>query len=443
MSGERQRVVIIGAGFGGLATAEALVHADVDVTIVDRHNFHTFQPLLYQVATAGLNAADVAYPVRGIFQRQANVDFLQGTVRDADWETRTLVVDEPEGTTVDIAFDQLVVAAGAQATYFGIPGAEEHGFPLYSLVDAIALRNHILERFEAAAAKPELIDDGALTFVVVGGGPTGVEVAGALAELFSSVLRKDFRHLDVSRARVVLVEMASALLGPFSDRSQRHARDQLEARGVEVRTDELVSAVDPACVTLQSGEVLATQTLVWAAGVQANPLASVLGVETARAGRIVVGADLRIPGRPDAFAIGDVAAIPDRKHGGVLPQLAPVAIQSGRHVAKEIVRLQHGEPGRPFRYLDKGTMATIGRRAAVAELPLHVKLKGTPAWLAWLGLHLVLLMGFRNRLSVFLNWAWGYLTWDRGPRLIIRPVQRGVRLGARGATPPGAPTTPR
>jgi NADH dehydrogenase len=404
-------VVIVGAGFGGLAAAKELAKEPVRVTIVDRHNYHTFQPLLYQVATAGLNAADVAYAVRGIFQRQSNVSFRQATVTGVDWDTNRLQLDH--GT---LQFDHLIVAAGATAAYFGIEGADEYGLPLYSLVDAIALRNHVLGRFEAADADPSLIDDGALSFVVVGGGPTGVEVAGALAELFAMVLRKDFRTLDVTKARIVLVEMADTLLQPFSLPSRRHAAERLADMGVEVRTGDAVTKVTPTRVLLKSGGELATHTLIWAAGVQANALTATLGVPTGRSGRIVVGADLRIDGHDNAFAIGDVAAIAD-SDGQLLPMLAPVAIQSGRHAAREIMQPRH----KAFRYRDKGTMATIGRRAAVAELPMRIRLSGTPAWLAWLGLHLVTLVGFRNRLSVFLNWAWNYLTWDRGPRLIIEP----------------------
>ena len=402
-------VVVIGAGFGGLATVKELAGAPVHVTIVDRHNFHTFQPLLYQVATAGLNAADVAYAVRGIFQRQRNVSFRQAEVTGVDWSRSALLLDDGE-----LHFDHLVVAAGATAAYFGIDGAAQHSFPLYVLEDAIRLRNHILERFEAADADPSLVADGALSFVVVGGGPTGVEVAGALSELFRMVLRKDFPRLDIDKVRIVLVEMADVLLQPFSPESQRHARDRLVDMGVDVRTGEAVTRVTPTRVELKSGEVLECHTLVWAAGVSANPLVTALGVPTGRAGRIVVGPDLRIQGRGNAYAIGDIATSLDRD-GEVLPMLAPVAMQGGRHVAREIRSGRH----RPFRYRDKGTMATIGRRAAVAELPLHVRLSGTPAWLAWLGLHLVTLVGFRNRLSVFLNWAWNYVTWDRGPRLII------------------------
>jgi NADH dehydrogenase len=414
VSALKPHVVIVGAGFGGLATAKALKHAPVQVTLVDRHNFHTFQPLLYQVATAGLNATDVAHAVRGIFHDQANVTFRQATVTGVDWDTRTVELDHGS-----LVFDRLVLAAGATASVFGIPGAEEHGLALYTLEDAVALRNHVLDRFEAADADPALVDDGALTFVIVGGGPTGVEVAGALSELFAMVLRKDFQTLDVSRARVVLVEMADVLLSPFAPVSQQNAATTLEHLGVELRLGEAVTSVTATRVALRSGEELAAHTLIWAAGVQANPLAQALGIETGRGGRISVGPDLRVPGHPDTFAIGDVAATDPP-----LPQLAPVAMQGGRHVAEEIVRSLHGGAPQPFRYRDKGTMATIGRRAAVAELPLGIKLKGTPAWLAWLGLHLVTLVGFRNRLSVFLNWAWNYVTWDRGPRIILRPNEK-------------------
>jgi NADH dehydrogenase len=416
------RVVIVGAGFGGLATTKALANAPVEITLVDRHNFHTFQPLLYQVATAGLNATDVAHAVRGIFHKQDNVEFRRATVTGVDWSAHTVELDH--GAEPSLAFDHIVVAAGASASFFGIPGAAEHGLALYTLGDAVALRNHVLERFEAADADPALLDDGVLTFAIVGGGPTGVEVAGALSELFAMVLRKDFRALDVSRASVVLIEMADTLLTPFAPISQRSAAETLAGMGVELRLGEAVTSVTATRVALRSGEELKAHTLIWAAGVQANPLAQALGVETGRGGRIVVGPDLRIAGHPEAFAIGDVAGSRSATGDELLPQLAPVAIQGGHHVAKEIVASLEGRPSKRFRYRDKGIMATIGRRAAVAELPLGVKLRGTPAWLAWLGLHLVTLVGFRNRLSVFLNWAWNYVTWDRGPRIILRPEER-------------------
>jgi NADH dehydrogenase len=409
------KVVVVGAGFGGIEVARHLRDVPVDVTLVDRNNFHTFQPLLYQVATAGLNAADVAHSVRGLFHGQRNVRFRQATVTGVDWDQRTVQLDGQ----ADLPFDHLVVAGGATVTHFGTPGAAEHGFPLYTLEDAVALRNHVVERFEAADTDRTELDRGGLTFTVVGGGPTGVETAGALAELFAMVFRKDYPGLDVSRARVILVEMQDHLLAPFSAPSRRHALETLQARGVEVRLGTKVASVSADEVVFADGEVLPCQTLVWAAGVQANPLAATLGLAQDRGGRIVVDPDLRIPGQPGGWAIGDIAATPDGR-GQLLPQLAPVAMQSGRHVARQIARLLEGRATEPFRYRDKGTMATIGRRAAVAELPGRIRLRGGPAWLAWLGLHLVFLVGKRNRLSVLLNWAWNYLTWDRGPRLILR-----------------------
>jgi NADH dehydrogenase len=418
----RPHVVIVGAGFGGLATARELAAAPVRVTLVDRNNFHTFQPLLYQVATSGLASADVAYPVRSILARQPNLAFRQATVIGAELERRVVHLQHGGHEVADLHFDHLVVAAGATTNTFGIPGVDHHGFPLYDLPDAVALRNHVLERFEAADTDPSLIDQGALTFVVVGGGPTGVEVAGALRELIDLVLRKDFPRLDLDRARVVLVEMQDEVLAPFSPASRRHARSTLEDRGVEVRTATRVARVRATRVTFTDGEEVAAHTLVWAAGVQANPVGAALGLPTARAGRIVVGPTLEVVGCPGVWAIGDVAAIVDRGGGpdALLAQVAPVAIQSGRHVARQITRLVGGEGApRSFRYRDRGSMATIGRSRAVAELGLGIRLSGLPAWLAWLGLHLVMLAGFRNRISVFANWAWNWLTYDRGPRLIF------------------------
>ena len=412
----RPRVVVVGAGFGGRDLTRALRHAPVEVTLIDRNNFHTFQPLLYQVATAGLTAADVAYPVRGLFQNQRNARFRRGEVTGVDWAAKQVQLDGQD----PVPFDELVVAAGATVGWFGVPGAEEHGFPLYTLNDAVRLRNHIVERFEAADADPSLIDDGALTFVVVGGGPTGVEMAGALAELFAVVFRKDYQHLDVGRARVVLVEMQDHLLSPFAQASRDHALDTLVARSVEVRLGAKVGDVGPSHVTFVDGETVPAHTLIWAAGVRPNRLADTLGLPQGRGGRIAVRGDLSVEGHDGVWAIGDIAAATG-KDGRPLPQLAPVAMQAGKHVAKQIVRRLQRKPTTAFRYIDKGTMATIGRRAAVAELPFRIHLRGGIAWLAWLVLHLVLLVGPRNRGSVLVNWAWNYLTWDRGPRLILRP----------------------
>ncbi|CAA9262304.1 MAG: NADH dehydrogenase [uncultured Acidimicrobiales bacterium] len=425
---DRRKVVIVGAGFAGLDCAKRLVGEPVDVTIVDRRSFHTFQPLLYQVATAGLSASDVAYPVRGIFQRAPNVAVRLASVTGVDLEHR--LVRLAEGPP--LPYDHLVLAAGAAVRWFEVPGAEEHGFPLYDLADAIRLRNHVLSQFEAADADPTLVEAGALTFVVVGGGPTGVETAGALTELFAMVLAKDFPRLDVARARVVLLEMGDSVLAPFSHRARRHGHDELVARGVELRLGERVTAVAPGEVTLASGEVIPACTLVWAAGVRASPLADVAGLPQAAGGRIVVGGDLRVPDHPEVFVVGDMAAVPG-SGGRLLPQLAPVAKQSGRHAGATIAcEAQGRRGGRRFRYRDRGTMATIGRGAAVADLPLGVNLTGVPAWLAWLFLHLLLLAGFRNRLSVFVSWAWNYVTYDRGPRLIIEAPGAPGPEGERG-----------
>ncbi|MGI8757322.1 MAG: NAD(P)/FAD-dependent oxidoreductase [Acidimicrobiales bacterium] len=426
----RPQVVIVGAGFGGLAAAKGLADAPVDITLVDRNNFHTFQPLLYQVATSGLTPGDVAHVVRGIFGDQDNLAFRRAVVRGADLERRSLLVGHGD----EIPYDHLIVAVGASTNTFDIEGVEEHGFPLYQLADAVRLRNHVLKRFEATDVDPSMIDRGALRFVVVGGGPTGVEVAGALAELFGAVLARDFPRLDLRRAEVVLVEMLPQLLAPFHPSLQRYARETLEERGVEVRTETAVDRVESERIVLEGGEELATQTVVWAAGVRANALGAALGLPTARAGRIEVGSDLAVTGHRDVWAIGDVAAIAGSD--GLLPQLAPVAIQSGRHVAAQVRRTLDGRPTKAFHYRDKGTMATIGRGRAVAELPLGIRLRGFPAWLSWLGLHLVMLAGFRNRISVFVNWAWNYLTWDRGPRLILEPGVPGT-----GDLDPESPTS--
>jgi NADH dehydrogenase len=420
---DRPKVVVVGAGFGGLAAAKRLEREDVDVTLVDRHNFHTFLPLLYQVATAGLNAADVGYVVRGVFRREQRVCFRKDEVLGVDWAAREVHL-AAEGA---MPFDHLIVAAGSSTNYFGIDGAREHAFPLYSLEDAIRVRNHLLSLFEAADSDPDLVDDGVLNFVVVGGGPTGVEVAGALVELIDKVLEQDFHDLDVHRARVVLVEQGDHLLTPFSESSRRYARKTLVRRGVEVRLGTAVQRIAADHVELSSGEVLRTRLVLWAAGVKAGALADRLGVPQGRGGRIIVGADLAVEGHAEAFAIGDIADIDDG-HGGRLPQLAQVAIQGGEHAAEQVLADLAGRPRTPFRYHDKGTMATIGRRAAVAELPGGARRGGRPrvlhggvAWLSWLALHLVYLVGVRNRVSVLTSWAWNYLTWDRGPRLILRP----------------------
>lgn len=412
----RPRVVVVGAGFGGLATAKHLADQPVEVTLVDRENYTTFQPLLYQVATSGLSPTDVAYPVRGLFHNQRNLRFRLGEIVGADWSDRELQL--ADGSS--LAFDHLVVAAGAVTSWFGVTGAAENAFPLYTLDDSVRLRNHIVERFEVADADTTEIDQGALTFVVVGGGPTGVETAGALTELVGVVFHRDYPMLDIGRARVVLLEARDSLLGPFSDQSRQRALESLRRRHVDVRLSTAVEEVGPREVKLQNGEALPAQTVVWAAGVAPNPLAAALALETTKGGRIVVNEDLTVPGQINVWAVGDVAAALNRQRQPE-PQLAPVAIQSGAHAARQIARQMHGKPTKPFRFRNKGTMATIGRNAAVAELPGRLRLHGMLAWLSWLGLHIFYLAGMRNRASVMMNWAWSYLTWDRGARIILRP----------------------
>lgn len=414
--GRRPRVVVVGSGFGGLAAVRALRDEPVDVVLVDRTNYHLFQPLLYQVATAGLEASDVAYPVRGILWRQRNARFRSGEVTGVDLDRR--VVCFADGAT--LPYDHLVLAAGARSTSFGVEGVDEHAFPLKSVRDAMALRTHLLAQFEQADDDPSLVRAGALNVVVVGGGPTGVEMAGAVSELYTKVLARDFPDLDLTLARVVVVEMVDALLTSFHPRLQAHAARSLRARGVELLLGTGVARVTREGVELSDGRHVPTRTVVWAAGVRAAALADALGLEQTRGGRVVVGPDLSVPGHPEVWVVGDLAGARDAQ-GALHPQLAPVAQQGARHVARQIRHRLRGRPAEPFRYVDKGTMATIGRRSAVAQLPLGLRFTGTLAWMLWLFLHLVTLIGFRNRLSVLVNWFWNYLTWDRGARLVTDP----------------------
>ncbi len=403
----------MGAGFGGLATTKALADAPVDVVLIDANNYHLFQPLLYQVATAGLGADDIAFPTRGIFHRQRNVEVVMGRVVGADLAARVLEVD---GVGL-VPYDSLVLAAGAATASYGIAGVEEHAFTLKHLPDALRLRNHVLRCFEEAATDPGLLDEGVLTIVIVGAGPTGVELAGGLVELFR-VLAKDFPQVEVARARAVLVETTDRVLGTFSPRLSARALRQLGRMGVEVRLGTAVDRLEPTAVHFTGGERLPAHTVVWAAGVQANALGRVLGLEVGRGGRIAVLPDLSVVGHPDVYAIGDIAAARDAK-GNLLPQLAPVAVQAGHHAARQIVAKGSGRPGGPFRYRDKGTMATIGRNRGIAQLPGGIRLSGWPGWMAWLVLHLVMLLGFRNRANVLVNWWWSYVTYDRGSRIIV------------------------
>lgn len=415
--GAPHRVVVVGAGFAGLAAARTLSGGPAEVTLVDQRNFHTFQPLLYEVATAGLDPGDVAYPIRAVFGRSRTVTFRNAAVTGVDWQAGAVLLDDGR-----LPFDSLIIASGATAAYFGIPGAEQWSFPLYTVADARILRDHLLRRLEQVDAHPELIDAGALTFVVVGGGPTGVEVSGALAELLDVAVRRDGFGFDRSAARVILVDALDRLLTPFGTSGASYAARALGRRSVELLLGRRVRRVEGSCVELDDGSRIATHTVVWAGGVTvAGTLASVIGTPTVTGGRLEVGEDLALPGHARAYAVGDAAAVPwgPQRPGAVCPQLAQVAIQSGHHAATQVLDQIAGRPPRPFRYRDKGIMATIGRRAAIAELPNGWTVRGTAGWLAWLLLHLVYLVGFRNKLTVLVNWSWRYLSWTSGPRIII------------------------
>jgi NADH dehydrogenase len=387
----------------------------VDVILVDARNYHTFQPLLYQVATAGLDGEDVCYPVRAIFGRQRNARIIMGEVVGGDLAARR--IDLADGASLD--YDELVLAPGAVTNSFGTPGVDRYAFGLKSLGDALRLRSHVLTCFERAEANPELIDGGMLTFVVAGGGPTGVELCGGLAELIDRPLRRDFSHLDVGKAKIILVEATDRLLRMLSPRSSESARSALGKRGVEVKLNAGVAEVGIDRVGLVDGTAIRSRTLVWAAGIKAHPLAASFGLETGRGGRVIVDDYLCVPGRPEVHAIGDLAASLSID-GSVIPQVAPVAIQGGKYTAWLIGERMQGRKPSPFRYRDKGTMATIGRHSAVAELPIGLKLGGAIGWAAWLLLHLIMLIGFRNRANVLVNWAWSYLTFDRASRIIIQ-----------------------
>jgi NADH dehydrogenase len=415
-------VVIVGAGFGGLGVAEQLDHVPVEITLIDRHNYHTFQPLLYQVASSLLNAEDVGAPVRSIFRHQNNLNFRLGTVTGINVPGRKIQIEDAE----EMSFDYLVLAGGATVNYFGTPGADAYAFPLYTLMNAVRLRNQVMERFEAADRDASLIDDGALNFVIVGAGPTGVETAGALSDLFYNLLPRDYHQLATDKARIILVEAGQKVLAAFKENLGEYATKELKERGVEIRLGDAVSEVGPTAVKLKSGEEIKAHTLVWAAGVQASPLARMLGMPVGRGGRVKINPDLSVPEHPEIFVVGDMGEV--TSGGQVLPQLGSVAMQSGEHVGKQIARRILGEETQPFKYWDKGFMATIGRGSAVVEFPNKRTLHGPLAYFAWLGVHLVLLNGMRNRIETLWNWGWSALTHDRAARIIITDDERAKKF---------------
>jgi NADH dehydrogenase len=426
-------VVVVGGGFAGLAAVKTLakIKPPVRATLLEQHNYHLFQPLLYQLATGLVQPADIAHPVRGIVRRYRRTSVRMATVSGVDFDAREVLTEEGRR----FGYDYLILAAGATTATFGIPGVEEHSFPLKSMPDALRLRAHLLRQFELAESDPAEIGKGALTVVVVGGGPTGVEMAGALHELFKHVLVHDFPDLDIDQTRVVLLEATDHLLAPFHPSSRQHALEILAKRGVEVRLGQALEQATPDEVRLKDGTVIPTRTLIWGAGVRAHPMADTLGLEQTRGGRIVVGDDLSVTGRPEVFVVGDLAGAADGK-GGLLPQVAQPAIQEARHAALQIQHSLDGTDRTGFEYKDKGIMATIGRNAAVTELPSGARFKGVIAWYMWLVLHLAYIVGFRSRVAVLVNWIWSYLTYDRHARIIVavEPTRRAARAG-----PPPAP----
>jgi NADH dehydrogenase len=408
-------VVILGAGFAGVSALKRLRDADVRITLVSNNDYQTFQPLIYQVATAELAPTQVGFPVRDLLHGHTNVTFHKATVTGVDLANKRVTADG----VASLDYDYLVLGLGAVVNFFNTPGAAEHALPLYTMDDAIRLRRHFLTTFEAVDKNPELIADGALTICIVGGGPTGVELAGALADLLHSELERDYPNLPVLKARVILYEHSPNVLGMFKPRLQVYARKQLEARGVEVQTGTGVTQVGPGSICLSNGETVRTHTLVWAAGLQANPVVRSLGIATVHGNRIPVGPDLQVQGHTGVFAVGDIAAITDSMTGKVLPGLGSVALQAGRHVGDSIKHLAAGQVPEPFHYFDKGTMAQVGTGAAVAELPFGATLTGHVAWLAWLGIHLALLNGSEEKVSTFVDWGWNLLTGHRAKRIIL------------------------
>jgi NADH dehydrogenase len=412
---DRPKVVILGCGFGGLGASQGLKQAAADVTVLDQNDYHSFQPLLYQVATASLEPETVGHPIRALLQDHDHFRFHRTRVKGIDLAHR--VVDA-EGMT-PIAYDYLIIALGAQVNFFGVPGAAEHAFPLYTLTDAVRLKKHLLRLFETADKHPGSIEQGALSLVVVGGGATGVETAGAMAELFSMDFAKDYPDLPASQWKITLVDGESTLLNGFNEGLQSYAGEALEKRGVELRLGERVAAIDAAGVALQSGARIDAGTVIWAGGLQASPAAKLLGIGLGHGGRVPVDADLSLAGHPEVFVIGDLAEAKDCRTDRILPQLAAVALQAGRHAAENVGERMAGRPTTPFEYHDKGTMATVGRGAAIAQLPHGVSLKGPMAWLAWGSVHLATLTGGDSRAATMVDWFWDLFRREHGKRIDI------------------------
>jgi len=411
----KPRVLILGGGFAGIGAAQKLKKADAQVVLVDRHDYHTFQPLLYQLATALLDTSAVGHSLRDLLSDHERAMVHQAGVQAIDLENRTVTFDEIS----PISYDYLVFGLGAQVNFFGTAGAPEHAFPMYTLPDAVQLKDHILERWEAADRDPSLIEDGVLNVVIVGGGPTGVETAGAIAELYRGDFDKDYPGVKSEDAKITLVEAGPELFGMFKPNLREYAAKALTDRGVEVKTGMAVSSVEPTRVTLKSGEELKAHTLVWGAGLQGNPVVQSLGIELQRGNRIGVGPDLTLPDHPEVYVVGDIAAITDAENEQVLPQLGSVALQSGEHAGGSIARRIAGETSKPFKYKDKGTMATIGRGAAVVQFLRGKTMTGAKAQVAWGTVHLALLPTNEDRAKAVVSWAGAAFTHQRVGRITV------------------------
>jgi NADH dehydrogenase len=415
MTTARPRVLVLGGGFAGVGAAQKLKHADAEVVVVDRHDYHTFQPLLYQLATGLIETTAVGHSLRDLLERQENTSFHKGNVSAIDLDDREVRFEELSPLT----YDYLVLALGAEVNFFETEGAAEHSFPMYTLPNAVRLKDHLLERWEASERDPSLVEDGALNIVVVGGGPTGVETAGAVVELYRADFAGDYPTLPQEEARVILVEAGPELFSMFKPKLREYTAKALADRTVEVRTGAMVASVSPTRVTLKSGEELKAHTLVWGAGLQGNRLVQTLGTELQRGNRLGVGADLTLPDHPEVYALGDIAAIVDDKTHQVLPQLGSVGLQSGEHAGESIARRIAGKEPKPFRYKDKGTMATIGRRAAVVQMLAGRTMTGTRAQLAWGTVHLALLPTNEDRAKAIVDWAGAAFTHQRVGRITV------------------------
>jgi NADH dehydrogenase len=411
----RPRIVILGGGFAGVGAAQKLKKADADVVLIDHLDYHTFQPLLYQLATGLLETTGVGHSLRDLVHDQDNATIHQTAVTAVDLDKRTVQFAEIE----PLSYDYLVLALGAEVNFFATDGAAQHAFPMYTLSDALRLKEHVLGKWEAADKNPKLIEDGALNVVVVGGGPTGVETAGAMAELYRGDFARDYPNVPQENARIVLVEAGPEVFSMFEPDIRVYTVKALEKRTVEVMTGQIVSSVAPTRVTLKSGDELAAHTLVWGAGLQGNQLVHSLGLDLERGNRIGVGPELTIAGHPEAFAIGDIAAITDAETQQVLPQLGSVALQSGEHAGETIARRIASKETKPFKYRDKGTMATIGRGAAVVQMLGGRTMKGKKAQLAWGTVHLALLPTNEDRAKAIVDWAGAALTHQRAGRITV------------------------